>query len=67
MSSSGVNGEIGSTFTDEIQDIEAILPLLNNEQYSVQVGSAPTRGYLYAAPTPMSIQDTDYLLLFRGC
>ena len=38
-----------------VQDIEAILQLLGTEQCSVQVSSALTRGYLYAAATPMSI------------
>ena len=47
--------EIGSTLTSGIQDIAAILPLLGTEQCSVQVSSALTRGYLYAAATPMSI------------
>ena len=53
MSSSG--GGIGSTLTGGIQDIAAILPLLGTEQCSVQVSSALTRGYLYAAASPMSI------------
>ena len=53
MSSSG--GGIGSTLTGGIQDIAAILPLLGTEQCSDQVSSALTRGYLYAASTPMSI------------
>ena len=53
MSSS--KGGIGSTLTSGIQDIAAILPLLGTEQCSVQVSSALTRGYLYAAATPMSI------------
>ena len=53
MSSSG--GGIGTTITSGIQDIAAILPLLGTEQCSVQVSSALTRGYLYAAATPMSI------------
>ena len=52
MSSSG---GIGSTLTGGIQDIAAILPLLGTEQCSDQVSSALTRGYLYAAATPMSI------------
>ena len=52
MSSSG---GIGSTLTGGIQDISAILPLLGTEQCSDQVSSALTRGYLYAAATPMSI------------
>ncbi|KAF8798889.1 hypothetical protein BYT27DRAFT_7058050, partial [Phlegmacium glaucopus] len=46
---------IGSTLTSGIQDIAAILPLLGTEQCEVQVSSALTRGYLYAAATPMSI------------
>ncbi|KAF8801696.1 hypothetical protein BYT27DRAFT_7012017, partial [Phlegmacium glaucopus] len=53
MSSSG--GGIGSTLAGGIQDIAAILPLLGTEQCEVQVSSALTRGYLYAAATPMSI------------
>ena len=53
MSSNG--GGIGSTLTGGIQDIAAILPLLGTEQCSDQVSSALTRGYLYAASTPMSI------------
>ena len=53
MSSSG--GGIGSTLTGGIQDVAAILPLLGTEQCSIQVSSALTRGYLYAASTPMSI------------
>jgi hypothetical protein len=53
MSSSG--GGIGSTLTGGIQDVAAILPLLGTEQCSVQVSSALTRGYLYAAASPMSI------------
>ena len=38
-----------------IQDIAAILPLLGTKQCPDQVSSALTRGYLYAASTPMSI------------
>ena len=53
MSSTG--GEIGSTLTGGIQDVAAILPLLGTEQCSDHVSSALTRGYLYAASTPMSI------------
>jgi hypothetical protein len=53
MSSGG--GGIGSTLTGGIQDVAAILPLLGTEQCSVQVSSALTRGYLYAAASPMSI------------
>ena len=57
--------------------IAAILPLLGTEQCSVQVSSANTQGYLYAAATPMSIfgsfwaghcgiQDIGCLLLIGG-
>ena len=53
MSSS--HGGIGSTLIGGIQNIAAILPLLGTEQCSDQVSSALTRGYLYAASTPMSI------------
>ena len=53
MSSS--DGGILSTLTCGIQDIAAILPLLGTEQCSNHVSSALTRGYLYAAATPMSI------------
>ena len=49
------HGGIGSTLTGGIQNIAAILPLLGTEQCSDQVSSALTRGYLYAAATPMSI------------
>ena len=53
MSSGGAG--IGTTLTSGIQDIAAILPLLGTEQCSIQVSSALTRGYLYAAVTPVSI------------
>jgi hypothetical protein len=46
---------IGSTLTGGIQDVAAILPLLGTAQCSDQVSSALTRGYLYAAASPMSI------------
>ncbi|KAF8803114.1 hypothetical protein BYT27DRAFT_7057508, partial [Phlegmacium glaucopus] len=46
---------IGSTLTGGIQDISALLPLLGTEQCEIHVSSALTRGYLYAAATPMSI------------
>ena len=52
---SSIGGGIGSTLTGGIQDVAAILPLLGTEDCSVQVSSALTRGYLYAAATPMSI------------
>ena len=53
MSSGG--GGIGSTLTGGIQNIATILPLLGDEQCSIHVSSAITRGYLYAASAPMSI------------
>ncbi|KAJ7771176.1 hypothetical protein B0H14DRAFT_348671 [Mycena olivaceomarginata] len=47
------------TFSNGIQDISAILPLLGTEQCERHVGSAlcgdGTGGYLYAAVTPLSI------------
>ena len=49
------SGGIGSTLTGGIQDIAAFLPLLGTEQCSIHVSSALTRGYLYAASSPMSI------------
>ncbi|KAF8801700.1 hypothetical protein BYT27DRAFT_7071899, partial [Phlegmacium glaucopus] len=53
MLSSG--GGICATLTGGIQNIAAILPLLGTEECEDQVSSALTRGYLYAAATPMSI------------
>ena len=53
MSSGG--GGFGSTLTNGVQSIAAILPLLGTEQCSIHVSSALTRGYLYAAAAPMSI------------
>ena len=49
------SGGIGSTLTGGLQDIAALLPLLGTEQCAEQVSSALTRGYIYAAATPMSI------------
>ena len=49
------NGGIGSILTGGIQNVAAIIPLLGTEQCSDQVSSALTRGYLYAASSPMSI------------
>ena len=48
-------GTIGGTLIGGIQDIAALLPLLGTEQCEDHIGSAHTRGYLYAAATPMSI------------
>jgi hypothetical protein len=45
----------GGTLTGGIQDISALLPLLGTEQCEDHVSSALTKGYLYAAATPMSI------------
>jgi hypothetical protein len=45
----------GKTITGGIQDISALLPLLGTEQCEDHVSSALTKGYLYAAATPMSI------------
>ena len=45
----------GATLTAGVQDIAALLPLLGTEQCEDHVGSALTRGYLYAAATPLSI------------
>jgi hypothetical protein len=53
MISSG--GGIVQTLTSGLQNIAALLPLLGTEQCSEQVSSALTRGYIYAAATPMSI------------
>ena len=55
IAKSSNNGGIGSTLTGGVQDIAAILPLLGTEQCSIQVSSSLTRGYLYAASSPMSI------------
>ncbi|KAF8815901.1 hypothetical protein BYT27DRAFT_7078575, partial [Phlegmacium glaucopus] len=44
-----------STLSGGIQNMAALLPLLGTKQCEVQVTSALTRGYLYAAATPMSI------------
>ena len=52
--SSSVGG-IGTTLNTGIQNIAAILPLLGTEQCADQVSSALTRGYLYAAASPMSL------------
>ena len=49
------DGGIFSTLAGGIQDISAILPLLGTEQCAEQVSSSLTRGYLYAAATPISI------------
>ena len=43
------------TLTSGIQDISALLPLLGTEQCEDHVSSALTKGYLYAAASPMSL------------
>jgi hypothetical protein len=48
-------GGLGSTITAGIQDIAALLPLLGTEQCEEHIGSALSKGYLYAAATPLSI------------
>ena len=52
---STVGGAIGTTLTSGIQDIAAFLPLLGTERCAIHVGSALTKGYLYASSAPMSI------------
>lgn len=53
MSANG--SAIAGTLTSGIQDIAALLPLLGTEQCENHISSALTKGYLYAAATPMSI------------
>ena len=48
-------GSIGATLTGGIQDVSALLPLLGTEQCEDHASSALTKGYLYAAATPMSL------------
>ena len=43
------------TLTSGIQNISALLPLLGTEQCEENVSSALTKGYLYAAASPMSL------------
>ena len=45
----------GATFTGGIQNIAGFLPLLGTQQCEEHIGSALTKGYLYASATPMSI------------
>ena len=45
------------TLTGGIQDISALLPLLGTEQCEDHVSSALTKGYIYAAATPISLFD----------
>ena len=46
---------VTGTLTGGIQDIAALLPLLGTEQCEDHVSSALTKGYLYAAASPMSL------------
>jgi hypothetical protein len=46
---------LGSSVTNGIQDISALLPLLGTEQCERHLGSALIGGYLYAAFTSLSI------------
>jgi len=46
---------IGGTLIGGIQEISALLPLLGTEQCEDHIASAHSKGYLYAAVTPMSI------------
>ena len=48
-------GSVGATLTGGIQDVSALLPLLGTEQCEDHASSALTKGYLYAAATPMSV------------
>jgi hypothetical protein len=55
MASAAASTIASITLTSGIQDISALLPLLGTEQCERHIGSALTKGYLYAAATPMSI------------
>ena len=48
-------GSVGATLTGGIQDVSALLPLLGTEQCEEHASSALTKGYLYAAATPVSL------------
>ena len=45
----------GATITGGIQNIAGLLPLLGTQQCEEHIGSALSKGYLYAAATPLSI------------
>ncbi|ESK91566.1 hypothetical protein Moror_2561 [Moniliophthora roreri MCA 2997] len=45
----------GTTLSNGIQDVAALLPLLGTEQCERHVGSALEKGYLYAAATSLSL------------
>ena len=53
MASGG--SSIGGTITNGVQDLAALLPLLGTEQCENHVGSALTKGFLYAAAAPLSL------------
>ena len=53
--SSSSDEKIVSTLIDGIQLIATILPLLGTDEWSEQLSSALTRGYIYAAAAPMSV------------
>ena len=46
---------VATTLTGGIQDVSALLPLLGTEQCEDHASSALTKGYLYAAVTPVSL------------
>jgi hypothetical protein len=46
---------VAGTLTGSIQDIAALLHLLGTEQCEDHVSSALTKGYLYAAASPISL------------
>ena len=49
------SSSISTTITGGIQDVSALLPLLGTEQCEDHASSALTKGYLYAAATPVSL------------
>lgn len=49
---------VGTTLTNGIQDISALLPLLGSEQCEKHAGSVLRKGYIYAAATPLSLFGT---------
>jgi hypothetical protein len=54
-SCSAAANTIAGTLASGIQDIAALLPLLGTDQWEDHVSSALTKGYLYAAASPMSL------------
>ncbi|KAK7033965.1 hypothetical protein VNI00_012592 [Paramarasmius palmivorus] len=49
------SANFGTTLSDGIQDISALLPLLGTEQVERHVGSSLEKGYLYAAASTLSL------------